>query len=136
MLFRSVEVQCGACTGDDVCDANLCRIANIWKCDAVNYGAASCVDFLERDGWNAVEADAACQISSPDQPGVVTEVQSQALACIGTTAHPKRCTANDVGTGIPAYAQPYYVYVPSYFPDQVCGNNLNGVIELAPWPAY
>jgi hypothetical protein len=141
---NTVSVACpDTCDGvTNTCDypnSNDCRPFTIWRCDAVNYGANACVDYLETDGWNAVEAERNCQISSPDQPGVLTEVLEPASCKDSYVAPPpgaKRCVATWEATSTPSYATPYYVYVPDYFPDQVCANNLGGVVDAAPWPAY
>jgi hypothetical protein len=134
-------------TSNEDCFDNVCRVSKIWRCDALNYGAVACVDYLELDGWNPVEADANCVISSPDESdtypifGEVLEAASCKDTYVPLVPPTKRCIATMQGTdtmGVsePSYAEPYYMYAPSYFPDTVCENNLGGTIDGPPFPAY
>jgi hypothetical protein len=145
----TVPVTCGTCSDycgpSGVCDTNMCRCGKIWRCFAINYGADSCVDFLEVDGWEPVTAQDICTISSPDAPAVIEECDEFTDCCkaLAPTRSPyrwvKRCEATWQATDTPAPHEPYYVYLPNFFPDNVCFNNLGGTLIIEPtgvFPAY
>jgi hypothetical protein len=147
----TTPVVCGTCTLPQVCNEdpdptlNYCADPLIWRCIAINYGADACVDFLQADGWDAATAQPVCVSSSPDAPAVI-EVCDEFVDCckaLAPTRTPyrwvKRCVATWVATDVPAPHEPYYVYLPNFFPDQVCFDNLGGTLEIEPtgvFPAY
>jgi Leucine-rich repeat (LRR) protein len=142
-----VARSCGTCADPtDSCVANVCQPVLeggvVYRCDSMQYGTDQCSDFLESDGWTAVEAEAECTAFS--DPGTETfTTTTVAGSCKNTVdqgAFPKRCDACQVDTDDPAprtcVGNDFYLYIPAFFPDAVCVDYMGGTIVPAPWPGY
>jgi internalin A len=145
----SMPVNCGTCADPtDACVANLCEPivtgGAVYRCDSVQYGAEQCLDFLELDGWTLAEAEAECANFADDPSLTTIMVTTETGSCKNTldqAVFTKRCDTcevdfSDTTTPRPCVGNDFYLYVPSYFPDNVCVDQLGGDIVPAPWPDY
>jgi Leucine-rich repeat (LRR) protein len=109
----------------------------------MSYGSDLCIDFLESDGWTFASAEAECAAFT-DEPGTEVFVETTELGSCKNTVDPitytKRCDACefDWDDPIPRFCigRNLYVYVQSFFPDDICADYMAGSIEDTPWPDY
>jgi hypothetical protein len=132
-------ILCGACANQtETCIANLCQPIPageaIFRCDGQNYGYAVCADFLEANGWTVSDAEMECDLVSPEIQGtVITTIEAGSCKDTAATQTPYAWSKRCVFTSF-VIPEAFYLYMPSFFPDNVC--NMPWGPEPAPWPVY
>jgi hypothetical protein len=114
----------------------------IFSCEVTAYGAAGCIDFLEKDGWTQIEAQATCDYYN-EAGSAPLNIVNEAGSCKNTVdqlEYVKRCAACEYDLAEPTprtcIGRDFYMYGPAGFPDLTCQDFLAGIMEYAPWPAY